>query len=85
MLDTEVPDFSLPATGGPPFNLAAQAGKMVVIYFYPKDSTPGCTTEGQNFRDLHDAVRRRRCRHSRHLARQPEIARELQGQTGPAL
>lgn len=54
MLDTQIPDFSLPATSGTTFNLAAQAGKVVVIYFYPKDSTPGCTTQGQNFRDLHD-------------------------------
>ena len=54
MLDTKVPDFSLPATSGTTFNLAAQTGKVVVIYFYPKDSTPGCTTQGQNFRDLHD-------------------------------
>ncbi len=54
MLDTKIPNFSLPATGGTPFDLAAQAGKTVVIYFYPKDSTPGCTTEGQNFRDRHD-------------------------------
>ena len=54
MLDTTIPDFSLPATSGQTFNLAAQAGKVVVIYFYPKDSTPGCTTEGQQFRDLHD-------------------------------
>ena len=54
MLDTKVPDFSMPATSGQTFNLAAQAGKIVVIYFYPKDSTPGCTTEGQQFRDLHD-------------------------------
>lgn len=53
MLDTQIPDFSLPATSGQTFNLAAQAGKIVVIYFYPKDSTPGCTTQGQNFRDLH--------------------------------
>jgi peroxiredoxin Q/BCP len=53
MADTKFPDFSLPATSGTTFNLAAQAGKVVVIYFYPKDSTPGCTTEGQNFRDLH--------------------------------
>ena len=53
MLDTKIPDFSLPATSGTPFNLAALSGKTVVIYFYPKDSTPGCTTEGQNFRDLH--------------------------------
>ena len=54
MLDTKIPNFSLPATGGTPFDLAAQAGKAVVIYFYPKDSTPGCTTQGQNFRDRHD-------------------------------
>jgi thioredoxin-dependent peroxiredoxin len=54
MLDTKLPDFTLPATGGTSFRLAEQAGKIVVIYFYPKDSTPGCTTEGQNFRDLHD-------------------------------
>jgi len=54
MLDTMVPDFNLPATSGTSFRLAEQAGKIVVIYFYPKDSTPGCTTEGQNFRDLHD-------------------------------
>ena len=54
MLDTKIPTFSLPATGGTPFDLAAQAGKTVVIYFYPKDSTPGCTTQGQNFRDRHD-------------------------------
>jgi peroxiredoxin Q/BCP len=54
VLDTPIPDFSLPATSGTTFDLAAQAGKVVVIYFYPKDSTPGCTTQGQNFRDLHD-------------------------------
>lgn len=53
MLDTAVPDFSLPATSGQTFNLAAQAGQVVVVYFYPKDSTPGCTTEAQQFRDLH--------------------------------
>lgn len=54
MLDTRIPDFSLPATSGQTFNLAAQTGKVVVVYFYPKDSTPGCTTEGQQFRDLHE-------------------------------
>lgn len=54
MLDQPVPDFSLPATSGTTFTLSAQAGKIVVLYFYPKDSTPGCTTQGQNFRDLHD-------------------------------
>ena len=54
MLDTTLPDFSMPTTGGQTFNLAAQRGKLVIIYFYPKDSTPGCTTEGQQFRDLHE-------------------------------
>ena len=54
MLDTKLPDFTLPATSGTSFRLSEQQGKIVVIYFYPKDSTPGCTTEGQNFRDLHD-------------------------------
>ena len=53
MLDAKIQDFTLPATGGSDFSLAAQAGKVVVIYFYPKDSTPGCTTEAQQFRDLH--------------------------------
>lgn len=47
-----VPDFTLPATGGD-FGLSAQRGKSVVLYFYPKDSTPGCTTQAQQFRDLH--------------------------------
>ena len=54
MLDTKIPDFTLPATSDQQFSLAAQAGKVVVIYFYPKDSTPGCTTEAQQFRDLYD-------------------------------
>jgi len=49
----KVPDFSLPATSGGTFNLAAHAGNPFVIYFYPKDSTPGCTTEAGQFRDLH--------------------------------
>jgi peroxiredoxin Q/BCP len=49
----EVPDFSLPATGGKTFRLAELRGQPLVIYFYPKDSTPGCTTEAGQFRDLH--------------------------------
>lgn len=47
-----VPDFSLPATGGT-FTLSARRGKPLVLYFYPKDSTSGCTLEAQQFRDLH--------------------------------
>jgi thioredoxin-dependent peroxiredoxin len=52
-LGLEVPDFSLPATGGKTFRLAELHGQPLVIYFYPKDSTPGCTTEAGQFRDLH--------------------------------
>ncbi|BET25822.1 peroxiredoxin Q/BCP [Limnobacter thiooxidans] len=52
-INSKVPDFSATCTGGAEFSLAAHAGKNLVIYFYPKDSTPGCTTEGENFRDLH--------------------------------
>lgn len=55
MLDQAVSDFTLPATGGQTFTLSACRGKQVVLYFYPKDSTPGCTTEAQQFRDLHAA------------------------------
>ena len=49
----KVTDFSVPATGGSPFRLSDHSGKAVVLYFYPKDNTPGCTTEGAAFRDLH--------------------------------
>ncbi|PKM44288.1 MAG: peroxiredoxin [Gammaproteobacteria bacterium HGW-Gammaproteobacteria-1] len=52
-LGRKVPAFSLPASGGKPLGLKDYPGKNLVIYFYPKDSTPGCTTEGQEFRDLH--------------------------------
>lgn len=52
-LDQSVPDFTAQATSGQQVSLAALKGKQLVIYFYPKDSTPGCTTEGQDFRDLH--------------------------------
>ena len=54
MLDSNIPDFSMPATSGQTFSLGNLAGKIVVIYFYPKDSTPGCTTEAQQFRDLYE-------------------------------
>ncbi len=53
-LDQPVPDFTAQATSEHTVELAALRGKNVIIYFYPKDSTPGCTTEGQNFRDLID-------------------------------
>jgi peroxiredoxin Q/BCP len=54
----KVPDFSLPSTGARPFKLSAAAGQKVVLYFYPKDNTSGCTKEGLEFRDLHDQFRK---------------------------
>jgi peroxiredoxin Q/BCP len=56
-LDQPVADFSAAATSGQQISLSALKGKQVVIYFYPKDSTPGCTTEGQGFRDQYSAFR----------------------------
>jgi len=52
-LNSIVPDFSAPMTGDQTFRLAGHTGKKLVVYFYPKDNTPGCTTEGMQFRDLH--------------------------------
>ncbi len=48
-----VPDFELPATGNQRFRLSAFKGHPLLLYFYPKDDTPGCTDEGAQFRDLH--------------------------------
>ena len=48
-----VPDFTLQATAGRVFSSAGLQGKYWVVYFYPKDSTPGCTQEGLDFRDLY--------------------------------
>ena len=47
-----LPDFELPATGTQRFQLSAFKGHPFVLYFYPKDDTPGCTVEGTQFRDL---------------------------------
>jgi peroxiredoxin Q/BCP len=49
----KLPAFHLPATGEQEIALSDLKGRNLVLYFYPKDSTPGCTTEGQNFRDLY--------------------------------
>ncbi|MBW0146487.1 peroxiredoxin [Marinobacter arenosus] len=51
-LGQPVPDFEASATGDQTIRLADLRGQNVVIYFYPKDNTPGCTSEGQDFRDL---------------------------------
>ncbi|MBF8726936.1 peroxiredoxin [Pseudomonas putida] len=54
-LDQPVPDFTAQATSGQTVSLFTLKGRQVVVYFYPKDSTPGCTTQGQGFRDQHSA------------------------------
>jgi len=57
MTARKIADFSAPATGGT-FKLSDHAGHPVVLYFYPKDNTSGCTLEGEQFRDLHAAFRK---------------------------
>jgi len=54
-----VKDFKCASTGDAEMRLKDLRGKNVVLYFYPKDNTPGCTLEGQDFRDLHAKFRRR--------------------------
>jgi peroxiredoxin Q/BCP len=51
-LNKKVPDFRLPSSSGEDFKLSKHAGETVVLYFYPKDNTPGCTLEGQEFNKL---------------------------------
>lgn len=50
----DAPFFELPNEQGKNISLASLKGKNIVVYFYPKDATPGCTTEGQNFRDAYE-------------------------------
>jgi len=61
MSTTEVADFTLPATDGATFQLHATRGKTLVIFFYPKDNTPGCTTESMQFRDLYADFKKAGC------------------------
>jgi peroxiredoxin Q/BCP len=53
---TIAPDFTLPTDGGGEVTLSDYRGKKVVLYFYPKDDTPGCTTEACSFRDDYSAI-----------------------------
>ncbi len=57
-LDRKVPPFSLPATGGGAWTLADATGRRLVVYFYPRDNTSGCTAEGVAFRDLYPQFRK---------------------------
>jgi peroxiredoxin Q/BCP len=53
-IDQVVPDFELPSTSDIVFRLSEQRGRNIILYFYPKDNTPGCTLQGQDFRDKID-------------------------------
>ncbi len=57
MLNQPAPDFQLPATSGKSFKRSDYLGTNLIIYFYPKDSTPGCTTQGLQFREAYDQFR----------------------------
>ncbi len=57
-VDRKVPAITLPATGGRTWQLAGAADKALVVYFYPKDATSGCTREGEAFRDLYPEFRK---------------------------
>lgn len=59
-LNRVVSDFKAASTDNSELSLKDLRGQNVVIYFYPKDSTPGCTLEGQDFRDLHRKFRRQK-------------------------
>src|SRR3954470_8690166 len=62
MLGKPVPDFSLPSTGNSTFSLSSARGAKLVLYFYPKDNTPGCTQQGSDFRDHYKDFQRASCR-----------------------
>src|SRR5215813_923817 len=57
-IGSRIKDFSLPSSGGGTWSLKDAAGRKLVIYFYPKDMTSGCTRESQDFRDLYGAFRK---------------------------
>ena len=61
ILNMSVPDFTAAMTGDKDFQLGEHQGKKIVLYFYPKDNTPGCTTESLQFRELHAAFKAANC------------------------
>jgi peroxiredoxin Q/BCP len=61
LVGRQVRDFSAPLTSGKTFQLSAYAGRHLVLYFYPKDDTPGCTTEGSDFRHQYPAFQSAQC------------------------
>jgi peroxiredoxin Q/BCP len=81
MQGQKAPDFSIPATGDATFRLSDHKGHPVVLYFYPKDNTPGCTVEGADFRDLHDDFAAQGAVVAG-ISAQPQVARRIQGEDG---
>ena len=61
MIDKPVPAFEVASTAGTTFSSEAARGQAWVLYFYPKDNTPGCTNEGVQFRDLHAHFKKLDC------------------------
>ena len=59
IIGKKAPHLSLPATGGKSINLKDFKGQTLILYFYPKDATPGCTQEGGDFRDLYKKIKKR--------------------------
>src|SRR3974390_3098604 len=57
-IDAPAPDFALPATGNRTWSLKEARGRNLVLYFYPRDNTAGCTKEGEAFRDLYAAFKK---------------------------
>ena len=60
-LNSQLAEFSAPMTGDQTFSLGAHKGSKLVLFFYPKDNTPGCTAESMRFRDLHDEFKAANC------------------------
>lgn len=60
-MNNPLPHFELPATSGTVFNPADFRGRYLVIYFYPKDNTPGCTNQGKDFRDYYTDFKANNC------------------------
>ncbi|MCY4321319.1 MAG: redoxin domain-containing protein, partial [Bdellovibrionaceae bacterium] len=58
MLNKKVPNLSLPATGEKSINLRNLKGRFIILYFYPKDDTPGCTQEGRDFNKLYVEIQK---------------------------
>ena len=81
MLGKKVADFTAAATGGT-FRLSAHKGHPVVLYFYPEGQHAGLHDRGRRLPRPAQAVREARRRGRRRVARQPEVARELQGEDG---